>query len=214
MAKKFYITTTIPYVNAKPHIGHALEFVQADVLARWNRLNGKNVFFLSGTDEHGTKNYQAAKKQGLNPKDFVAKNSGFFKELLKLLNISNNYFIRTIDNKVHWPGVIKMWNELVKKNDIYKKKYTGNYCTGCERFITEKDLVNGKCLDHPTTKIEILSEENYFFRLSKYSDEIKKRINSGEFVIYPNKWKNDFLSLIKKGLQDVSFSREKKHLPW
>ena len=214
MKETFYITTTIPYVNAPPHIGHALEFVQADVLARWNRLEGRDVFFLSGTDEHGTKNYQAAKKQGLNPKDFVAKNSGFFKELLKLLNISNNYFIRTIDNKVHWPGVIKMWNELVKKNDIYKKKYTGNYCTGCERFITEKDLVNGKCPDHPTTKIEILSEENYFFRLSKYSDEIKKRINSGEFVIYPNKWKNDFLSLIKKGLQDVSFSREKKHLPW
>lgn len=214
MIKKFYITTTIPYANAPPHIGHALEFVQADVLARWNRIKGKDTFFLTGTDEHGTKNYQTAKKEGLPAKKFVDKNSNFFKELLKILNISNDYFIRTTNKKVHWPGVLEIWKKLFEKGDIYKKKYTGTYCSGCERFVTEKDLVDGKCPDHPTKQIEKISEENYFFKLSKYSNEIKKRINSGKLVIYPEKSKKDFLSLVKDGLQDVSFSRNRKYLPW
>jgi methionyl-tRNA synthetase len=214
VTRKFYVTSTIPYSNAPGHIGHALEFVQADVLARWNRIKGKDVFFLTGTDEHGVKNYQTAKKEGLDTKKFVDRNAGFFKDLMKLLNISNDYFIRTTDKKVHWPGVLEMWNKLEKKGDIYKKKYTGSYCSGCERFVTEKDLVDGKCPDHPTKKIEIISEENYFFKLSKYSDEIKKRIDSGKFEIYPKKWRNSFLAFMKDGLQDVSFSREKKHLPW
>lgn len=214
MTKKFYVTTTIPYVNAPPHIGHALEFVQADVLARWNRLLGNDVFFLTGTDEHGTKNYTTAKKEGLHPQKFVDKNAEFFKKLIKVLNISNNYFIRTTDKKNHWPGVLEMWKRLVKKGDIYMKKYTGHYCSGCERFVTEKDLINGKCPNHPTRKIDIVSDENYFFRLSKYSDKIKKIINSKELEIYPKKWKNDFLSLIEEGLTDVSFSRSKKQLPW
>jgi methionyl-tRNA synthetase len=107
-----------------------------------------------------------------------------------------------------------MWNRLAKNGDIYKKKYSGAYCSGCERFVTDKDLVDGKCPDHPTRKIEFISDENYFFRLSKYSDEIKKRIKSGELKIFPERWKNDFLGLIKDGLQDVSFSRSKKQLPW
>jgi methionyl-tRNA synthetase len=211
---KFYITTTIPYANAPPHIGHALEFVQADVLARWNRIKGKDVFFLTGTDEHGFKNFQTAKKQGLEPQKFVDKNSEFFKKLLKLLNISNDDFIRTTDKKKHWPGVLDIWKKLEKKGDIYKKKYSGSYCSGCERFVTEKDLVDGKCPDHPKLKIQKISEENYFFKLSKYSDEIKKRIKSEKLKVYPDRWKNDFLGLIKDGLQDVSFSRDNKQLPW
>ncbi len=211
---KFYITTTIPYANAPPHIGFALEIIQADVLARWHKLKGEDVFFLTGTDEHGVKNYQTAKKEGLTPQQFVDKNSSEFRKLTKVLSISNNYFIRTTDQKIHWPGVVKIWETLHKKGDIYKKYYSGNYCSGCERFITDKDLANGKCPNHPSLEIEKISEENYFFKLSKYSEQIKKLIESDKLKIIPEKWKNDFLSLIREGLTDVSFSRDKEHLPW
>ena len=211
---QFYITTTIPYANAPPHIGFALEIIQADVLARWHRLQGEEVFFLTGTDEHGSKNYKMAKEAGLTPQEFVDKNSSYFKELTKSLNISNNNFIRTTDKKAHWPGVIEIWNILSKNGDIYKRRYGGHYCNGCERFVTEKDLVNGKCADHPNLNIEKIFEENYFFRLSKYSSKIIELIKKDKLKIYPKKWKNDFLALIKDGLTDVSFSREKKHLPW
>ncbi len=212
--KKFYITTTIPYANAPPHIGFALEIIQADVLARWHKQKGEDVFFLTGTDEHGVKNYQTAKKEGLTTQEFVDRNSEKFRELTKILIISNNYFIRTTDKKVHWPGVIEMWKRLSKKGDIYKKNYIGNYCSGCERFVTDKDLVDGKCPDHPNLKIEKVSEENYFFKLSKYSSKITELIKKDKLKIYPRKFKNDFLSLIKDGLQDVSFSRNKETLPW
>jgi len=214
MTEKFYITTTIPYANATPHIGFALEIVQADVLARWNSINGKDVFFLTGADEHGTKNYQTAKKQGLTAQEFVDKNSGDIQRLTKELNISNNFFLRTTDKKAHWNGATEIWNILKNNGDIYKKKYSGNYCSGCERFVTEKDLVNGKCPDHPTLKIESISEENYFFKLSKYSDKIRKLVKENILRIYPEHWKNDFLALTKDGLTDVSFSRNKKQLPW
>ncbi|MFA4960165.1 MAG: methionine--tRNA ligase [Candidatus Pacearchaeota archaeon] len=212
--EKFYITTTIPYANARPHIGHALEFVQADVIARWNRLKNKRVFFLTGIDEHGSKNYQTAKKEGLAPQKFVDGNAEFFREMLLKLNISNDNFIRTTDKKNHWPGVVEMWNRLEKNRDIYEKEYEGFYCTGCERFVTEKDLINGKCPDHPKLEIQKIAEKNYFFKLSRYSNEIKKKIKSGELGIYPERWKNDFLGLIKDGLTDISFSRDKEHLPW
>ncbi len=212
--KKFYITTTIPYANAQPHIGFALEIVQADVLARWNRIKGKDVFFLTGTDEHGSKNYKTALKQRLSPQKFVDKNAAFFIELTKKLNISNDNFIRTTDKKAHWPGVIDIWKKLEKKGDIYKKKYIGKYCSGCERYVTEKELVKGRCINHPNLKIEELSEENYFFRLSKYSDKIIGLVKKDKIKIQPLKWKNDFLGLVKDGLQDVSFSRDTKYLPW
>ncbi len=212
--KKFYITTTIPYANAPPHIGFALEIIQADVLTRWHKRKGEDVFFLTGTDEHGSKNYQTAKKEGLSTQQFVNRNSEKFRELTKVLNISNSYFIRTTDKKIHWPGVIEMWKILFKKGDIYKKNYVGNYCSGCERFVTDKDLVDGKCPDHLSLKIERISEENYFFKLSKYSSKIIELIKKDKLKIYPKKFKNDFLSLIKNGLQDVSFSRSKEILPW
>lgn len=212
--KTFYVTTTIPYANAPPHIGFALEIVQADVIARWHRLLGGDVFFLTGTDEHGSKNYKMAKEAGLTPQQFVDKNSSYFKELTKSLNISNNNFIRTTDKQKHWPGVFKIWKTLAEKGDIYKKSYEGYYCYGCERFVTEKDLIEGKCPDHPNLTPELITEENYFFKLSKYSAKIKELIVKDELKIFPQKWKNDFLSLIKDGLTDVSFSRDKKHLPW
>lgn len=215
MKEKYYVTTTIPYANAAPHIGHALEFVQADVLARWNKLLGKEVFFLTGTDEHGTKNFQTAKKNNKEPLAFVTENAQIFKQLLKSLNCSNNFFIRTTDQKVHWPGVIDMWKKLESKGDIYKKKYEGYYCSGCERFVTEKDLIDRKCPNHPNLEIERIAEENYFFKLSKYSDKITQLIKTDQLKIIPEKWKNNFLGLIKEdGLFDVSFSRDKKHLPW
>jgi methionyl-tRNA synthetase len=130
------------------------------------------------------------------------------------LNISNDSFIRTTDKKRHWPGVVEMWKKLLEKGDIYKKKYVGKYCSGCERFITEKDLIDGECPDHPTLKIQEIEEENYFFKLSKYSDKIKKLIETNKLEIFPVKWKNNFLSSVKEGLTDVSFSRDKKILPW
>jgi len=214
MKNKFYITTTIPYANAPPHIGHALEFIQADVLARWNKLNEKEIFFLTGTDEHGSKNYKTALERGMTPKKFVDKNSSFFKELASKLNISNNNFIRTSDKKKHWPGVFDIWKKLEKKGDIYKKKYVGKYCSGCERYVTEKELVNGRCVNHPNIEIEEISEENYFFKLSKYSKEIIELVKKDKLKIFPEQWKNDFLGLVKEGLQDVSFSRDIKYLPW
>lgn len=214
MKNKFYVTTTIPYANAPPHIGFALEIVQADVLARWNRAKGNEVFFLTGTDEHGSKNYKTALKKKLAPQKFVNKNSAFFSELTKKLNISNDNFIRTTDRKNHWPGVVDIWKKLEKKGDIYKKKYTGKYCSGCERYVTEKELDRGRCVNHPNLEIEKLSEENYFFQLSKYSDKIIELIKNDKLKIIPKQWKNDFLGLVKDGLQDVSFSRDTKYLPW
>ncbi len=215
MAKKtYYITTTIPYANAGPHIGHALEFCQADFLARWNKQLGNSVFFLTGTDEHGSKIYKTAKEKGVSPQKFVDKNAKLFENLLVALNISNDGFIRTTDRKKHWPGVFHIWNKLVKKGDIYKKEYSGLYCTGCERYVTEKELVNGRCPDHPTLRVETISESNYFFKLSKYSDKIVKLIETGKLDITPLTWRNDFLALAKKGLQDVSFSRSAEVLPW
>jgi methionyl-tRNA synthetase len=214
LKKKFYITTAIAYTNAKPHIGFALEVIQADTLARWYRQAGYDVFFLTGTDEHGVKNYTTAKQQGLPVKKFVTQHANECKALAKALNSTNDYFIRTSDQKIHWPGVQKMWTLLEKKGDIYKKKYKGSYCSGCERFVTNKDLVRGKCQYHPNRKIEIIEEENYFFKLSKYQNKVQKLIESDKYKIIPKTRKNEVLSFLREGLQDISFSRNKKNLPW
>lgn len=211
--KKFYITTSIAYTNAFPHIGFALELIQADVIARYHRLLDDDVFFLTGTDEHGTKIARAAKEEGKDPKEFVDEISNRFRELTKTLNISNSDFIRTTDRKKHWPVVEKVWKELEANGDIYKKKYKGFYCAGCEAFITEKDLVDGRCPNHQK-KPELVEEENYFFRLSKYSDKIKEKIEKDELRIIPETRKNEVLSLIKQGLEDVSFSRSREKLKW
>lgn len=213
MKKKFYITTAIDYVNAKPHLGHAFEKVQADVLARYHRTLGDDVFFLTGTDEHGVKNARSAEKAGVSVKEFVDKNSEKFNDLLRALNISNDYFIRTSDKKVHWPGVEKMWLALEKRGDMYKKKYKGQYCVGHEAFITKKDLIKGKCKVHKSEP-EMLEEENYFFRLSKYTSAIQEKIKSGEFRIVPESAKNEILKLAENGFEDVSFSRPGKDLSW
>ncbi|KKS38938.1 MAG: methionine--tRNA ligase [Candidatus Sungbacteria bacterium RIFCSPLOWO2_12_FULL_41_11] len=215
MSSKYYITTAIDYVNAKPHIGHALEKIQADVLARFHRIKGDDVWFLTGTDEHGAKIARAAEAAGKNPKDFVDENSEKFRELKikNVLNLSWNDFIRTSDQKRHWPGAQKLWLKLFEAGDLYKKKYRGLYCVGHEAFVTEKDLVQGKCRDHQKEP-EVIEEENYFFRLSKYSKEVELRIRNNELRIIPESRKNEILSLIESGLEDVSFSRPRKDLSW
>jgi len=211
--KKFYITTSIAYTNAPPHLGFALETVQADVIARYHRLLGEDVFFLTGTDEHGQKIVKAAEEAGKDPKKFTDEISRKFKQLANSLNISNTEFIRTTDRKKHWPTVQKIWLELKKKGDIYKKNYKGLYCSGCEAFITKKDLVNGKCAVHQREP-EIIEEENYFFRLSRYSKQIKKILEKNEIKIIPETRKNEMLSFAKQGLEDISFSRPRKDLKW
>src|SRR3989344_1765699 len=194
--KKFYITTSIPYTNASPHVGHILDPLIADVLARYHRIKGDETHFLVGTDEHGVKVARAAEKQGKTPLELVDEISEEYRRLHRLLGNSPDDFIRTSDQKRHWPGAQKMWKALVTAGDIYKKNYQGLYCVGHEAFITEKDLADGKCRDH-LTEPEVIGEENWFFRLSKYSDKSGQKIESEEFRIVPDSRKNEILSLIK-----------------
>ncbi len=213
LKKKFYITSSIAYTNALPHIGFVLELVQTDVLARHHRLLGKDVFFLTGTDEHGQKVVKAAKKSKETPKEFCDKISARFRALKQILNLSNDDFIRTTDQKRHWPAVQKVWLKLKENSDIYKKKYKGFYCSGCEAFITKKDLVKGKCAIHQK-KPEMIEEKNFFFRLSKYSKKIEKIIKNEIIKIIPESRKNEMLNFARKGLEDISFSRPRKDLKW
>ncbi len=209
----FYITTSIAYVNAAPHIGFAQELLQADVLARWRRQCGDDVFYLTGTDEHGVKNYQTAQKEGRNVRQFVDENAAAFKKLCTSLNISNDDFIRTTDEERHWPGVEKAWRVWRDNGDIYKKEYEGLYCVGCERFITDKELEDGKCPVHHKAP-EPVSEENYFFRLSKYADRVKAALEREEIQVYPKRRANEIIRFIEDGVEDISFSRAQENLPW
>ena len=211
--EKFYITTSIAYTNAPPHIGFALESIQADVLARWQRKLKKDVFFLTGTDEHGTKIAKKAEELGKDPQKFVDEISGKFKDLTKVLNISNDDFIRTTDRKKHWPVVERFWEKMVENGDLYKKKYGGSYCSGCEAFLSERDLEDGKCLIHKKES-EIIEEENYFFKLSKYQTHLKEIIEKDDYQIIPETKKNEILSFINQGLEDISFSRSVEKLKW
>lgn len=210
---KFYITTSIAYTNAPPHIGFALELIQADVLARHNRQQDKDVKFLTGTDEHGLKIAKKAKEEGVNPQEYVDGMVEEFKTLADRLNISNDDFIRTTDKQRHWPTTEKIWKQLEENDDLYKKKYTGYYCVGCEAFLTEKDLVDGEC-PHHQAKPEKVEEENYFFKLSKYEDEIKELIENDEVKVIPDGKKKEILSFIKEGLKDISVSRSTDKLTW
>ena len=213
MKKKIYATTSIAYVNDAPHLGYALELIQADAWVRFFKQQGKEVYFLTGADEHGVKIVRAAEAQGKTPEQLVNENSEKFRDLKNLLNLSWDDFIRTSDKKRHWPGAQKMWRQLVAANDIYKKKYRGLYCVGHEAFITEKDLVDGKCQDHQKEP-EVIEEENWFFKLSKYTKEIKSRIKKNELRIIPETRRNEVLAFLEQGLEDISFSRPSKNLSW
>lgn len=200
---RFYISTALPYVNADPHIGFALELIQADVIARYQRSLGKEVFFLSGTDENGLKISQAAEEAGLSVKEFAEKHSEKFRGLKELLNVSFDDFIRTTEER-HIKAVEKLWHKCEK--DIYKKKYKGLYCVGCEQFVKEKDLINGLCPEH-NCKPELVEEENYFFKLSNYQEQLRELIEKEEYKIIPETRKNEALAFIDQGLEDICISR-------
>lgn len=210
---KYYITTSIPYVNAKPHLGHALEYIYADVLARYHRQIGdKQVLFATGTDEHGSKIAEAAKNLNVDPAKFVDDNTANFVTLIKRLNISNDRFVRTTDES-HIERVQLIWQRL--KNDIYKSKYVGLYCVGCEEYVTEtaaKEHDNA-CPIHGRP-YERLEEENYFFALSRYTQAVQMAIKSNSYHIMPESRKNEILSVLKDGLDDISISRPVDKLSW
>ncbi len=211
--KKFYITTSIAYTNADPHIGFALESIQADVLARYHRLLQEDVFFLTGVDQHGLKIAQKAQKENKEPIDFVRPITDKFKELTKVLDISNDDFIETIDQEKHWPSVKKVWSKLLESGDIHKKKYQGFYCVGCEAFVKKSDLVEKMC-PHHQKEPELIEEENYFFKLSKYAQKVKELIEKNIVNVVPETRKNEILSFIGQGVEDISISRDKEKLTW
>ncbi len=208
----YFVTTSIPYVNGEPHLGHALEFIMADVLARAARAQNESVLFSIGTDEHGGKIAEKAEEAGITPKEFADKMSQNFRELAKALNISNDRFIRTTDSG-HEQRAQLIWNALAK--DIYKAKYTGWYCTGDEAFFTDAIVKanNGICPNH-NRKYEKIEEENYFFRLSAYATKIQEAIENEEFRIIPRTRRNEILQVFKDGLEDVSISRPKDKISW
>lgn len=209
----FYITTPIFYPNGELHLGHAYTVTLCDIVSRYQRLLGKEVHFLTGSDEHTVKAVRAGEKIGKGPQEYIDGIVQSFTDLYGKLDISYDQFIRTSDKAVHWPGAIKLWEKLVASGDIYKNTYKGLYCAGHESFVTEKDLVDGKCPDHGVAPEEI-EEENYFFRLSKYADIIREKLESGEIAIQPENRKNEILAFLKDGLQDVSFSRPAAKNNW
>ncbi len=204
MAKTFYITTAIPYVNAQPHIGHALEFVQADTIARFQRLIGNDVYYAAGSDENSLKNVRAAENEGISTQELVDKYAKAFDNLNGYLNLSYNIYNRT-STSAHAAAAQKLWRNC-KKEDIYKKSYTGLYCVGCEEFYTPDELIDGKCPEHNVPPEEV-SEENYFFKLSNYQKSLEELIASDTLKIIPETRKNEVLSFIRSGLRDFSISR-------
>src|SRR3989344_1818656 len=210
--KKFYVTTPIYYTNSSPHVGSAYTTIAADVLARWNRLKGNKVFFLTGTDEHGQKIQEVAEEKKVKPKEFVDKIANEFKEAFKLLNISNDNFIRTTD-KQHEKEVKKILQDLYRKKHIYKGYYESYYCVGCEQYLTESDLVDGKCVLH-NRRPELRKEEAYLFKLSKFQDSLLSLIKSGKYSILPERKRKEIISFIESGLKDISISRLKEKIYW
>jgi methionyl-tRNA synthetase len=211
-SRKFYLTTTLPYVNADPHIGFALECVQADAYVRYRRLQGHTVFFTTGTDEHGQKISQKAKDEGRDVQEYVDHFAGQFRRLGRELNLSYDAFIRTTDEQ-HIRAAQELWKRCEAAGDIYKKSYKGLYCVGDEAFITEKDLVNGRCPNHPSMEPLEIEEENYFFRLSKYQAHILEYL-SHNTVIVPEWRRSEAIAFVEKGLEDFSISREKSRMSW
>jgi methionyl-tRNA synthetase len=218
MSKKTprYITTTLPYVNGDPHIGFALEILHADVLARAWRAQGHKVFFTMGTDEHGQKIYEAAEKQGIPVQQYVDGYAAEFQKLKSALNLSNNAFVRTTD-PVHYEAAQEMWRRCEAAGDIYKKTYTGWYCVGCEAYKTEHEIETGsegwKCVLHPNLTLQQLSENNYFFRLSRYADRLIEYLNQSGVVV-PEWRREEALNFVKDDLQDFSISRDISRLTW
>jgi methionyl-tRNA synthetase len=205
----YYLTSAIPYTNAKPHLGHVLEWFQADTMARYQRALGKDVAFTCGADENSLKNVQAAEKAGIEPQAWLDEYATVFEEAFKFFDISLTHFRRSSDQQHHWPGVQKLWELCDQAGDLYKKTYEGWYCVGCEAFYTLDELVDGKCPEHLTAP-EQIQEENYFFRLSKYQDQIQKLIESDQLHIVSDQFKQEMLGFVSHGLEDFSVSRPEK----
>jgi methionyl-tRNA synthetase len=212
MVDPFYITTPIYYVNARPHLGHAYTTIVADVACRFHSMLGAESFFLTGTDEHGDKVVRAAQKENLSPRTYVEKISGLFKDLWPELNIKYSYFIRTTDPS-HMELVKQILQQIYDSGDIYFSEYQGQYCFGCERFYTDRELVDGKCPDHETTP-EPIKESNYFFKMSHYQDWLINHIHDNPDFISPERYKNEVLSFLKEPLEDLCISRPKTRLKW
>ena len=212
MKDPIYITTPIYYVNAEPHLGHAYTTIVADTWARFNRLVGNQVRFQTGTDEHGDKIAEAAEKENIKPKQFADRISGMFQAAWPPLDIEFDNFIRTTDQK-HIETVQTILQKVYDAGDIYFAKYGGNYCVGCERFYTDRELVDGKCPDHQTVPIYI-EEENYFFRMSKYQDALREHIEKNPDFIRPARYRNEVLSFLSEPLEDLCISRPKTRLEW
>lgn len=213
MAKKFYITTTAPYVNADPHLGFALEIVQADVLARYHRLLGEDVVFGFGTDEHGLKVYRKALEKKLTPQKYCDQSVARWNDLKQTLNLSYSHFIRTTENR-HLEAALEIWRRCLKNGDIYKKTYKGKYCVGCELEKTDSELEDGRCPVHPNLEIELIDEENYFFRFSKFQKPLLGFYEKNPNFIVPEGKFKEIKTFVKNGLQDFSISRLKSKMPW
>lgn len=212
MPKPFYITTTLPYVNADPHVGFALEIVMADAIARSKRALGHDVFFTTGTDEHGQKIFQAAQKNGEAVQTYVDHYAHEFQKLKELFGLSIDRFIRTTDTD-HIAAAEELWRRCEKNGDIYKKKYKGLYCVADEMFLKEGELVDGKCPNHPTMDPVEIEEENYFFKLSAYQEKILAYLKQSG-VILPEWRRLEAITFVEQGLEDFSISREKTRMEW
>lgn len=213
MNKNFYITTTLPYVNAKPHIGFAMEIVRADAMARMYKLLGYTVVFNTGTDEHGQKIYDKAVEEGKNPQAYTDENAAKFNDLKEALNLSYTHFIRTTDDH-HVKAAQEFWKRCLAKGDIYKKNYKMRYCVGCELEKTDSELIDGKCPLHPQQELEIREEENYFFKFSAYQEKLLKFYNENPLFVQPSFRFKEIVTFVGKGLEDFSISRLKQKMPW
>ena len=213
MSSKYYITTTLPYINSEPHVGFAAEIIKADVIARWQRLLGKEVIFNTGTDEHGLKIYRKANDLSVEVIDYCNQSSAKFKDLKDHLNLSHDRFIRTTD-KHHLEAAQEFWRRCEKNGDIYKKNYQVKYCVGCELEKTESELVDGKCPWHPNQELDHINEENYFFRFSSYQDKLLKLYEENPDFVKPKHRLEEIKSFVKRGINDFSISRLKEKMPW
>lgn len=212
--KSFYITTTLPYVNSDPHIGFALEIIRADIIARYKKLSGHEVFFNTGTDEHGIKIYRKSLEVGKTPQEYVDGYAEKFKNLLPALGIMSNInFIRTTDRH-HIAAAQEFWRVCDRNGDIYKKNYKVKYCVGCELQKTESELVDGHCPIHPKIELEIIEEENYFFRFSKYQQKLLDLYSDVPDFVVPRTRLNEIRSFVERGLEDFSISRLASEMPW
>ncbi|KKQ39733.1 MAG: Methionine-tRNA ligase [Candidatus Magasanikbacteria bacterium GW2011_GWA2_37_8] len=211
--KNFYLTTTLPYVNADPHIGFALEIIQADVIARYHKLLGKNVIFNTGTDEHGLKIYRKAFELGIEPQKYCDEYAAKFDALKQALNLSYTHFIRTTDPH-HIKAAQEFWLRCEKNGDIYKKNYSVKYCVGCELEKTDSELAENKCPVHPNLEIELIEEENYFFKFSKFQKPLLELYAKNPNFVIPANRLLEIKNFVEKGLEDFSISRLKEKMPW